>query len=205
MEKKLQELTEKIYSEGVAKAKQEGDILIAEAKKESDGVIAKAKAEAERITAEAKKKADEMIRNGQSEMKLASNQAISEVKQRISEIITAKIAKDSVSAALTDKDFMKKIIEISVKNFFEDQSKGMDISVTLPEKDKEELGNYLKANAKKLLDGGLLIEAGQDIDKGFKIGPADGSYKLSFTDKDFENFFKKYMKPKTIEFLFGGK
>jgi len=205
MEKKLQELTEKIYSEGVAKAKEEADKMITEAKKESDGIIKKANAEAEKITSEAKKKADEIIRNGQSEMKLASNQAISAVKQKISEIITSKIAKESVSAAVSEKDFMKKIIEIAIKNFFEDQSKGMDLSVTLPEKEKEELGNYLKANSKKLLDGGLVIDIGQDIESGFKIGPADGSYKLSFTDSDFENFFKKYMKPKTIEFLFGGK
>lgn len=205
MEKKLQELTEKIYSEGVTKAKEEADRLIAEAKKESEGIVAKAKSDAEKITSEAKKKADEIIRNGQSEMKLASNQAISEVKQKISEIITAKAVKDSVSAAVSEKDFMKKIIEISVKNFFEDQSKGMDLNVTLPESEKNGLGEYLKVNAKKLLDGGLVVDFGSDMESGFRIGPADGSYKLSFTDSDFENFFKKYIKPKTIEFLFGGK
>jgi V/A-type H+-transporting ATPase subunit E len=94
---------------------------------------------------------------------------------------------------------------MSVKNFFADTSKGMDIALTLPEKENGELEKYLRENSKKLLDGELKIEFSDELENGFKIGPADGSYKLSFTDKDFENFFKKYMKPKTIEFLFGGK
>jgi len=205
MEKKLQELTEKIYSEGIGKAKEEAEKMIAEAQKASDDIIGKAKREADKITADAKKKADEIIRNGQSEMKLASNQAISAVKQKITDIITAKVVKDSVSPAAADIDFMKKLIEISVKNFFADTSKGMDLALTLPENESSELEKHLKANASKLLNGELKIEFSGELEDGFRIGPADGSYKLSFTDKDFENFFKQYMKPKTIEFLFGGK
>ncbi|MBU4486295.1 MAG: V-type ATP synthase subunit E [Candidatus Delongbacteria bacterium] len=205
MEKKLQELTEKIYSEGIEKAKTEADSLINTAKKTAEEQINKAKKEADHIISEAKKKAEEIIRNGQSEMKLAVNQSLSEVKQKITELITAKIVSNSVSTAVTDKNFMKKIIEISIKNFFADQSKGMDLEISLPDDQKAELENYLKTDAVKLLNGELKIVFDKNMDNGFKIGPADGSYKLSFTDKDFENFFKKYMRPKTVELLFGGK
>ena len=100
---------------------------------------------------------------------------------------------------------MKKIIEISVKNFFSDPSKGMDIEVSIPADQRNELENHLKSNVRSLLNGGLNIVPDGNLENGFKIGPADGSYKLSFTEKDFENFFKKYMRPKTAELLFGGK
>ena len=40
---------------------------------------------------------------------------------------------------------------------------------------------------------------------GFKIGPADGSYKISFSEDDFENFFKSFLRPKTIEMLYPGE
>lgn len=205
MEKKLQELTEKIYSEGIEKAKTEADVLLNTAKKTAEEKIGKANKEAENIISEAKKKAEEIMRNGQSEMKLAINQSLSEVKQKITELITAKVISNTVQPAVSDKDFMKKIIEISIKNFFADQSKGMDLEISLPEDQKTELENYLKTNASKLLNGELKIVFDKEMDNGFKIGPADGSYKLSFTDKDFENFFKKYMRPKTVELLFGGK
>jgi len=37
---------------------------------------------------------------------------------------------------------------------------------------------------------------------GFKIGPADESYLISFTDEDFTNFLKGYLRPKTSQLLF---
>jgi V/A-type H+-transporting ATPase subunit E len=40
---------------------------------------------------------------------------------------------------------------------------------------------------------------------GFKVGPADGSYVISFTDEDFNNFFKAYLRPKSTELLFEKK
>lgn len=205
MENKLQELTEKIYSEGVGKAKTEADSIMNTAKKTADETVRKANAEAERIISDAKKKSDEIVRNGQSEMKMSVNQAVSDVKQKLTDLITAKVVSNAVSQAMSDKDFMKKIIEISVKNFFADPSKGMDIEVSLPSDQRNDLESYLKNNARSLLNGELKIVFDSSMENGFKIGPADGSYKLSFSDKDFENFFKKYMRPKTVELLFGGK
>jgi len=43
------------------------------------------------------------------------------------------------------------------------------------------------------------------MDKGFQIGPKDGSYKVSFTDEDFKNFFKDYLRPGLIELLFAAE
>lgn len=205
MEKKLQELTEKIYSEGVEKAKSEAENILKDAQKKADTIIAKANEEKDHIIENAKKKSDEIIRNGQSEMKLASNQAVSEVKQKLTDIVTAKTVSESVSPAVSDKEFLKKIIETAVKNFFSEGTAGMDLELTLPESDNKDLAEYFKSKAKSLIDNGLNIVTDSEMEIGFKIGPADGSYKLSFTESDFINFFKNYMRPKTTELLFGGK
>lgn len=205
MDNKLQELTSKIYSEGVEKAKLEADSIINSAKKTAEESVNKAKAEAEKIILEAKNNADEIIRNSRAEMKMSVNQSVSDVKQKLTDLITTKVVSGAVENSFSDKDFMKKIIEISVKNFFSDPSKGMDIEVSIPADQRNELENHLKSNVRSLLNGGLNIVPDGNLENGFKIGPADGSYKLSFTEKDFENFFKKYMRPKTAELLFGGK
>ncbi len=47
MQTKLQELTEKIYQEGVNKANEEAEKIINSAKKEADGIVSGAKKEAE--------------------------------------------------------------------------------------------------------------------------------------------------------------
>ena len=46
MQNKLQELTDKLYNEGLSKGKQEGEELLAKAKAQVDEMIAKAQAEA---------------------------------------------------------------------------------------------------------------------------------------------------------------
>ena len=57
MQNKLQELTEKIYQEGVEKGNAEAQQIIEKAKSDAAEIIAKSKKEAESILEEARKKA----------------------------------------------------------------------------------------------------------------------------------------------------
>ena len=67
MENKIQELTEKIYAEGVEKGQAEADCIVEEAKAKAADVIKNAQAEAEAIVAAAKKAADEAAKKAQEE------------------------------------------------------------------------------------------------------------------------------------------
>ena len=58
MQDKLQELTDRLYNEGLSKGKQEGEELLQKAHAEADHIVADAKAEAERIIAQANKEAE---------------------------------------------------------------------------------------------------------------------------------------------------
>ncbi len=49
MENKLQELTDKLYKEGLSKGKEEGDAILAEASKKAEEIIGEAKRKAEEI------------------------------------------------------------------------------------------------------------------------------------------------------------
>ena len=60
MENKIQELTDKIYREGVEKGNEEAQRLIDEAQKKAQKLIADAQKEAEGIIANARKSADEL-------------------------------------------------------------------------------------------------------------------------------------------------
>jgi len=55
------------------------------------------------------------------------------------------------------------------------------------------------------LNNGYEVVADKTLKYGFKIGPSDGSYLISFSEKDFENLFREYMRPRIVEMLFGGK
>ena len=71
------------------------------------------------------------------------------------------------------------------------------------EKEREELGQYFSAKAREILNGSLEIRFDDKLESGFRIGPEDGSYLISFTEKDFQAFFSDYLRPKTKALLYG--
>ena len=59
MKNKLQELTKKLYDEGLEKGRAEADRLVGEAKNEAAKIVAEARAQAEEIVKKARDKAED--------------------------------------------------------------------------------------------------------------------------------------------------
>jgi V/A-type H+-transporting ATPase subunit E len=203
MENKLQELTGRIYAEGVLKAQKEGEQIIENARKEAAKGLEDARKEAERIIEQAKIQAEEMKKNVSAEVKLTTSQALSSLKTRITDLITLGMIDTPVKKAFQDNDFMKKLIETLVKGWMERENAG-GLQVMLSEKDKKELEDHFQSKLHKSLAEGLEIKSEEFESSGFRIGPMDGSYKISFTEDDFINFIKAYLRPRTHQLLFGG-
>jgi V/A-type H+/Na+-transporting ATPase subunit E len=202
MQTKLQELTEKIYSEGVEKANEEAKKIEAEAKKQADDMLEKAKKDAEKIIKDAEKEAEDLKKNSLNELQLASRQAISDIKQKVVALIDYKAVSPEIKGAFKDVEFTQLIIETVVKNWNPKGSDAVSLSVLLPEDKKKEFEAFFQKKTKDLLEKGLEIGFSENVKGGFKIGPKDGGYMVSFTEEDFENFFKAYLRPKLIEILY---
>ena len=201
---KLQQLTDKLYQEGVSKANKEAEEIIEKAKKEAESIKKKAQDEADGIKEDANRYAAETKKKTETELKQAADQTRKTIMKEVTNMITAKVIDKPVDESFKDSDFLKKIIETAVKNW-EPNASSIDLKVLLPENLEKEVGKYLEQNAGKLMKSGLDVEADPSVKSGFKIGPADGSYQISFKEEDFENLFKQYLRPKTIEFLYGKK
>jgi V/A-type H+-transporting ATPase subunit E len=77
--------------------------------------------------------------------------------------------------------------------------------VLVPENTEKELSEFVKSKVISSLNQELAVTADKNIKYGFKIGPSDGSYLISFTEKDFDNLFKEYMRPRILELLLENK
>ncbi|HHU01026.1 V-type ATP synthase subunit E [Xiashengella succiniciproducens] len=200
MQTKLQELTEKIYSEGVEKAKLEADAIIKAAQEKAKAIEQEALSKADSIVAEAESKAESLKLHIESELKMSIGQAVAALKQTIANTVCMKAIQPSVKELFGDKEFLKGLIGNLIKGFAEKGA--MDLLLILPEKDRQELETYYKNQLASELNKGLELSFSDGVRSGFKIGPADGSYIISFSDTDFTNFFKDYLRPKTKEILF---
>jgi len=96
MENKIQELTDKIYREGVEKGNTEAQKLIANAQDEAKKIVEDARKEAEAIVAASRKSADELAENTKSELKLFAGQAVNALKSEIATLVTDKIVNADV-------------------------------------------------------------------------------------------------------------
>ena len=88
MQNKLQELTDKLYQDGLAKGKEEGDKYLADARAQAEKIVADAKAEAARIVAKAEKEAADLAGKAKSDVKMASEQALQATRKDIENILT---------------------------------------------------------------------------------------------------------------------
>jgi len=202
MEAKIQELTDKVFQEGVEKGEAKARELIDAAKAEADKVISDARGQAEKIISDAQKQADETKRNTDSEIKLAGEQALAALKQKIVDLITTKTVDPGVSAVLSDGETVKEFVATVIKNWREGNSGDLSLEVLLPEDKKEKLEKVFKAGVQKTLGEGVEIQFSRVVKNGFQIVEKEGGYKISLTDEDFSEFFKEYLRPKTKSYLF---
>lgn len=196
MENKIQELTDKIYHEGVEKGNQEAQKLIANAQEEANKIIINARNEAELILAAAKKSADELSENTKSELQLYTGQAVNALKSEITNLLTDKIVNVDVKEFTANKEFLNKFIVSLAQNWSSAEP------IVISTDDAEGLKSFFMAQAKDLLNQGVKIEQVNGLKTLFSISPLDGSYKVNFGEEEFINYLKDFLRPQLVDLLF---
>lgn len=192
----LSELTDKIYAEGVEKGNAEAQQIVEKANAKAADIIAQAEKKAAALIAEAERKSADLDKKTRAELKLYAEQSVNAVKTEIANLLTDKIAGDSVKAATTDAKFMQGLIAKLAEQMAKDGE------VVIETKDAEALKKYFAANAKGLLEKGVKISEVKGIKTDFTIQPAKGGYKLAFGDAEFIAYFKEMLRPQLAELLF---
>ena len=198
---KLQELTQKLYDEGLAKGKQEGEAVLQKAVEEAGSIVKKAQEEAEAILARARKEADDFKVKVEGDVKMASMQALQATRADIENLVIAKAVDAPVAKALSSEEYIKGIITAVAQKFSAEEP--ADLSLVLPESLKAGLEPFVKNELGKLLGKGVDATFSKKLAGGFKIGPKDGGYFVSLTDDTFKDLIGSYLRPATKKLLFG--
>ena len=198
---KLQELTQKLYEEGLAKGKQDGEALLEKAKSEAEGIVKQAQEEAEAILAKARKDAEDFKVKVEGDVKMAAQQAVQATRTDIENLVVSKVVDGTVDKALANEDYIKGIITAVAQKFSADEP--ADLSLVLPENLKAALEPFVKNELGKLLGKGVDASFSKKVAGGFKIGPKDGGYFVSLTDETFKDLIGSYLRPATKKLLFG--
>lgn len=201
MDNKLQELTDRLYREGLSKGKEEGEAILAAASEKAAQIIADARKEAESILRGAQKEAEEFKTKVEGDVKMAAAQSFQATKKDIENMVVSKMTDSQVSNALSSAEFMKEIIKAVAEKFNADEA--IDLEAVLPESMKDQLEAFITNEVSSSLKGGIQASFSKKVAGGFNIGPKDGSYFISLTDETFKNLICEYLRPATRKILFG--
>ena len=201
MQNKLQELTEKLYQEGLVKGKAEGEELLAKARQEAAQIVAEAKEKAAAITDKAEKDAEDLKSKVESDLKMASAQCLQATKKDIENLLVGKIEAGKVSETLKDSAFIKEIIKTVAARFNAEEA--TDLALILPESQKAELEPWVRNELAKTLKAEVAADFSKKISGGFTIVQKDGGWFVSLTEQTFNELIAEYLRPVTRKILFG--
>ncbi len=202
MENKLQELTQKLYDEGLQKGRSEADGVVANAKAEAAKILEAAKAEAAKIVATAESQAADLTKNSLTEISLAGKQALSKIKAEIANAVITKSIDEGVKAAVIDGAFISEMLLAVAKNWSGDGGGVVSLAALLPEAQKSALEASMAKSVAALLKAGVEVGYSADVKSGFKVGAKDGGYYISFSDDDFDSLMRGYLRERVSKLLF---
>lgn len=202
MENKLQELTRRLYDEGLEKGRTEAEQLVADAKKQAEQILREAHAQADDIVKKAEIKAEDVGKNTMTEIALAGKQAVAKIKQEIAEMIVLKASAKGLKDAAMDAQFIKEMLVSVAKNWNGENSGKVELKALLPEKEKKALDEAFAKSAKELVAAGIEVGYSKEVKSGFKVSEKDGGYYISFSDADLEALMSEYLRERVAELLF---
>jgi V/A-type H+/Na+-transporting ATPase subunit E len=197
MSDKINVIARKIYEEGLEKAQEESLAILENARKEAGQILNDAKNEAEQILKKAESQSIKTKKIIDSEMKLASEQVLETLRQKIKNLVSSKLLDKGMKDSFGDPAFIKELVLELSKNWTNESNIEINLSKGLGEKIETALKSSLKATIKN-----SEISISPKLKSGFVIIDKDDQFEISFTEDQFREMLKPFIKEKTQQLIF---
>jgi V/A-type H+-transporting ATPase subunit E len=193
----LNELTDKIYNEGIERAQQDSRKIIAEAETNRDLLLKKANAEAKTILANAEREAARISRSVDKELQLKGKQLVHDIKIEIHNLLSKKILDKNINDAMADVPFFQSAILEAIASW----QPTNDLEIVLPLQLENKLDDaFIKSISEHSKN--MTLTFSNRLTGGFRIVKQSEGYQISFSDEDFVALFNPYLTKKVNSILF---
>ncbi|MBR2333416.1 MAG: hypothetical protein IKA60_03695, partial [Rikenellaceae bacterium] len=127
---------------------------------------------------------------------------VAKLKSEINGMIVAETASKAVAEATLDAAFVKDMLLAVAKNWNGASTDKVSLSALLPADKQATLDKAFAASTKELLEAGVEVAYSKGVKSGFKIGPKEGGYYISFADEDFDALLGEYLRDKVSTLLY---
>ena len=201
MAEDVQGLLDKIHNDGIAKAEQEKEAIIAAAKEEAARIVAEAKAQAEIL----KKAAQTEARTDQDKANAAIRQAARDAVIALKADLLAKlnaVVHSCIGEAMTP-EMMKQIILTMAQSYAKDADAGESLEVLISKQQQAQAEAFLKEQLLKELKAAPVIELTTDFNSGLQISFRDSDVYFDFSDDALAEVICRFVGPKLTAVIKG--
>ncbi len=180
MKGELSELIGALKEEGVKKGKAEADRIVKDGRSEAARIVDEARHEADRIIGDAKRKAEATMANLDQQMSLALRDMLLKARDELTELVALRPLRDATDKALSDPDFIKKLIFEIISRYVESRTaQGIkeELHIVIPEEMKGDFVKEWVAMMRSELDTRATLHAEAGL-KGFKLFTERGGGEL---------------------------
>jgi len=175
----LARLIEAVKEEGVGKGREARDRMISEAKADAAKIVGDARDEADRIVEDAHNRSAAVMKNLDQQMSLAMRDLILKAKNELEELVALKPLRKEVAGAMSDPEFMKKLIFRIISDFTKQwtSKKQSQLHIVIPEDMKKKFLKEWLAMMRSDLDVYATLHTEKGL-KGFRLFREGGGGEL---------------------------
>jgi V/A-type H+-transporting ATPase subunit E len=189
----LQQLLEKINTDGVEKAKSEAAKIIDQANAQAKTIVAFATHEAEQHIAHAKQEADAFERRAEETIRQSARDTVLNVEKSVTAMLTALLLKD-VNTALNSPELVAQLASEAIRAYLQGKG-GMDVVASA------KLVDALRTRLAAEVANGVTVVSDDHTGAGFKIRLANGRIEHDFSGTVVADALAKNLRPKLASLL----
>ena len=195
----LNDLIQKIKSEGIEEAEKESEEIIKEARLTVSKILDNARQDAEAII----KKAEEEVRKREGIGKMALEQAardiILSIRTSLTEIFDSLIKRE-YQTVLSGKTLETVLIKL-IEGWQKDEMGELNIELLLSESDRNALLEVFLSKLNEEVKTGIELKAHPNIEGGFRVGVKGGHVYHDFTDEGIAEVLAEYLNTRFYNFI----
>lgn len=194
MSAQVQELIDKIKSEGVQEGNKKAEEIEQAARQKADKIVAEAKAEADKLVTSSKEEIKKLQESTQMALKQSARDTVLSLRKEIESMLD-RIVQAEVSGALSQEQ-LASILTAVINATVKDNNKA-ELTVSVSEKDLKALTSGMLSKLKDSTKKSVTLQSSEDVTKGFTISFDEGKSCYEFTDTSLAEFLSNYLNEQT--------
>lgn len=197
----VEQLIDRLKSDGVAKGMHEADVIITNAKKQALEIIDAAQREADQIVVAAKDEAERLRKTSGQALQLAGRDAMLKLRESFQLQFENRLRK-LVGSSLREPETLRKLIlEVAGRN--KPDSPGGDVRLLLPHAAgaSDPLSSYVAGLTSDMLAEGVTFGVGEDVEAGVRVRLGERDVEVDLSDDALAAFLSRFLIPRFRELM----